>query len=69
MTDKRSEMDADGLTNDEIRDEARAILSKTIATERGRTWIDRSGVDRCLAFLAVLSEDHEWDFLISDWED
>ena len=54
----------DYLTREEIVAEARGILRMTIATEKGRTWSDRRGVERCLSFLAVLADDHDWDFLV-----
>jgi hypothetical protein len=46
-----------------IRDEAKRLLSMTIATENGRTFNDRSDFAECLDFLAVLTDDPTWDFL------
>lgn len=45
------------------RREADRILSRTIPTEKGRTWVDRSGVDECLSFLASLTDDASFAFL------
>ena len=46
-----------------IKKAAAAILSTTIATEKGRTFNDREDFGRCLYLLAVLSNAPEWDFL------
>ena len=46
------------------QDEAHSILATTIATENGRTFPTRVEFARCLDFLARLSGDDQWGFLI-----
>ena len=47
------------------RGEAGAILAMTEATERGRMFHDRRGMERTLIFLAALSADSEWAWLLA----
>lgn len=48
-----------------ITSDAREILAMTGATEFGRTFVDRTGMTSCLAFLAELAYDSSWAFLRS----
>lgn len=46
-----------------IRDEAKRLLSTTIATQNGRTFNTAADFAQALYFLAVLTDAPEWGFL------
>lgn len=49
-----------------VADEAQRILGLTIAAEDGRQFPSRAEFAECLAFLAALSCDQAWAFLLTE---